>query len=408
MRDADLLILCVFVLAAIPGPFGCRDAGGPGQAVRAERRFTTMSTDGQVVVYADRRARAESATDAARARLREIEAALSRYDPESELSGLNRAAGGEAVRVSETTGRAIAEAKRLAHVTGGVFNPLVGNLLAVWAEAERREELPREDELEAALDLLDTGAVRLERAGEGWTCRLARPGMKLDLGGMAKGWAADEALAAARQVPGVRAVLVNLGGDGACWSGPGWARRWTFGVQDPRDPEGRSVLRRLSVSTGAVVTSGNYYRGYEIGGTPYNHVLDPRTGRPAATGAVSATVVPSRGADADALATACLVLEPEAALALLERIPEAEGLVLEESGGRLLHRATSGLIRYKGERARKPGPARGAALSAIEGPGFGLDSAGGRAKVRAARPLHVGRAKMEVVSDECKETTRIP
>ena len=145
-----------------------------------------------------------------------------------------------------------------------------------------------------------------------------------------------------------------LGGDGACWSEPGWSRPWTFGVQDPRDTVSRKVLLRLRATGGAVVTSGGYYRYHEIAGRRYSHVLDPRTGRPVETAVASATVIHREGAAADALATACMVLGARDGIALLTRLAqspagrgEAEGLILESRDGRLVRRATPGFAAYE-------------------------------------------------------------
>jgi len=342
---------------------GCGTAA-PEDVASATSDFSVMDTQGRIIVYADTSALCSAAREAAMTRTEAIAALLNRYDPASELSAVNRAAGGPPVPVSRTTARAIADAKRLCRLSGGAFNPLVGSLVGLWKRCEAEQRLPTEEEIGSALRVLnidDVEVAGLEGAAEGRaTCRLARTGMQLDLGGMAKGWAAQEAMAKIRRCRGVRAALVNLGGDGVCWSegdrgadgaetaaaGGSWRRPWRFGVQDPRSA-GRRVLLPLEVAgAAAVVTSGNYYRYWEIGGRRYSHILDPRTGQPVDSAVVSATVIHPDGGTADALATACMVLGVRDAMALLERLPGAEGLILEASEGGLRPHPTAGFARY--------------------------------------------------------------
>lgn len=346
-RTRDRLFICCLLLPAALLPAGCRRESAPAGPARHAYDVAIMDTQGRIFADSDTEAQAVAARDAAEARLRTIERLLNRYDAASELSAVNRAAGGPAVPVSESTARAIAAAKRLAQTTGGAFNPLVGSLVALWKRGEADGRLPDENEIRSALGLLNVEDIRLAESGGRWTCRLARPGMRLDLGGLAKGWAAQEALAEMRKCRGIHAALVMLGGDGASWCEPGWPGRWTIGVQDPRRPLVPTVLLRLRTTDAAVVTSGPYYRHYEIAGKRYNHILDPRTGRPTEGSLVSATVIHGDGASADALATACMVLGTEAALELLERTAEAEGLMLEQSGDRLVGRRTAGFARYE-------------------------------------------------------------
>jgi len=322
-----------------------------------------MDTRGDVIIYTDTEAQGRLAYEAALARLKTIERLLNRYDPASELSAVNRAAGGPPVIVSRTTARAVIQARHLWQTTGGAFNPLVGSLVALWTQCEAERRLPTDEQIQSALLLLNMDEVEVAEGGAAdgtSSCRLARAGMQLDLGGMAKGWAAQEAVAAIRRCEGVRAALVNLGGDGACWSEPGggprgteepgasrppWRRPWRFGLQDPRTVS-RKILAPLEATRGAVVTSGNTYRYYEIDGRRYSHVLNPRTGRPVENCIASATVVHPDGGTADGLATACMVLGTGKSIELLERLPGAEGLILELSEGRLLPCPTEGFEQY--------------------------------------------------------------
>ena len=336
----------LFVLSAAAAVAVCAARTPAADAVRRQSDFLIMSTEARVVVYADTADHGDQALAAAIDRLLAIQATLNRYSPTSEISALRAAAGGHPVAVSDSTARAIHEGRRWWQETGGTFNPLVGSMVEVWKQAEKADRLPSQDELDRALGLLDMAEVELAGTDGRKTCRLPRAGMQLDLGGLAKGWAAEESLTEIRRQPGIRAALVVIGGDGACWSDAGWKRPWRFAVQDPLRSDSPAAYAELRLTHEAVVTSGSYYRHYTIGGRTYNHVLDPRTGRPVDSAVVSATVIHREGGAADALATACVVLGPDEALALLERLPETEGLMLELRDGVLAARQTSGFARY--------------------------------------------------------------
>lgn len=339
-------ITVLFVLSAVAAVAVCAARTPAEPAVRRQADFLIMSTEARVVVYADTAAHGDQALAAALDRLLAIQKALNRYSADSEISALKAAAGQQAVVIAESTARAIADGRRWWRETGGTFNPLVGSLVEVWKRAEKADRLPGDDELRQAMSLLDMNEIKLAEAAGRWTCRLPRAGMQLDLGGLAKGWAADEALTEIRRRPGIRSALVVIGGDGACWSEATWSRPWRFAVQDPLHADQTAAYAELELTNEVVVTSGNYYRSYTIGGRKYHHILDPRTGRPVENAMVSVTVIHRDGAAADALATACVVLGTDEALALLERLPEAEGLILELRQGSLAARQTSGFARY--------------------------------------------------------------
>ncbi|MBN2584588.1 MAG: FAD:protein FMN transferase [Planctomycetes bacterium] len=320
---------------------------GDRATMRGDVDFVTMSTEGRLVVYADDQTQADAAIRAALERVADIAKKLNRYDPASELSAINAAAGNQAVDVSDTTGRAIEAARQMWRDSRGAFNPLVGRLVALWKQASESGVEPTSESIDEARSLLDMADLECERSGTGYRVRLQRTGMQLDLGGLAKGWAAQEAIAAARRQKGLRSILVMLGGDGTVWSEPGWARPWTVAVQDPRDSANRAILTKIELTDGSVVTSGNYYRYFEIGGRRLSHIIDPRTGRPTESMLVSATVIHPDGAAADALATACMVLGRDDSLALLGRTKGAEGLLLTASGDDLGRYETDGLAGYE-------------------------------------------------------------
>jgi len=166
--------------------------------------------------------------------------------------------------------------------------------------------------------------------------RFARPGMEVDLGGIAKGYAVEQAVKALGR-HGVRAALVNAGGDLYALGGPGKGSTWNIGIKDPRDPD--SILEAIGVTDRAVATSGDYERYFMLEGRRFSHIVDPRTGETVENVPMSVTVVAHDGTTADALATGVFVLGPDAGMDLVERLAGVEALIVSEPGE---FRASSG------------------------------------------------------------------
>ena len=231
---------------------------------------------------------------AARSEVERIEALATDWSPTGELARLNAAAGAEPVDLSAEVLAMLLAAGRVSEATEGAFDVTVNALWRLWDfEAGRR---PDATELEEALPLIGWRELALT----GGTGRLARAGMSASLGGVAQGYAAEQALA---RVPSEWEALVDVSGDIAVRG------TWEIGLQHPRRPRGE-VFATVGLTDAVLTTSGDYERFFEVEGVRYHHVLDPRTGEPA-TGAWSATVAHSEGAIADALATALVVTGSE-------------------------------------------------------------------------------------------------
>jgi len=255
------------------------------------------------------------------------------YDDASELARINRSAGQGPVPASPETLDIISDALEMAALTDGAFDPTVGPLVRVWGFGVH-PHVPAPAEIEKARALVDYRRVKLDRTSG--TVELPLPGMALDLGAIAKGYAVDRARSILQQ-HGIRQALIVAGGSVyALGSAPG-NLPWRVAVQHPRDPQG--VLGIIPVRDMAVDTSGDYQRFFDEGGRRYHHILDPRTGYPARA-CQSATVVHQSAGFADALATACFVLGPDRASALLARLPGTAALLVDDQGR--LHR-TPGL-----------------------------------------------------------------
>lgn len=267
---------------------------------RREFRELHMGVAVRVVVYAADAERARAAARAAFDRIAALEDIMSDYRPESEVRRLERRPGSW-VRVSEELFHVLARATEIAEATDGAFDVTVGPLVGLWREARRSARLPAIAALDSARALVGWRRVGLDSAGR--RVRLATPGMRLDLGGIAKGYIVQQAVATLR-ARGCARALVEAGGDIAVGEAPPGARGWRVEV-----PTGDSVVRRrASALTNAVIaTSGASAQFVEVNGRRYSHVVDPRTGV-GLTNGLHATVIAADGAVADALATALTVL----------------------------------------------------------------------------------------------------
>lgn len=281
-----------------------------------------MGTRARIVVHAPDAAGAEVATRAAFARIAEIEERLSDYLDASEVEALARAAGGEPLTIGPDLALVLQAALQYSRRSEGAFDVTCGALSHVWRRARRVNALPEPAELAAARGLVGFAGVALDPARR--TARLARPGMRLDLGGIAKGYAADEALRTLR-AHGLDSALVELGGEVVAGAPPPGREGWTIALPPtPPTPKAPLLLAHAAAST-----SGDAEQWLEVAGVRYSHVFDPRTGQ-ALRGRRSVTVVARSGLEADALATAASVLGPRAGRDLVEGVPGAALLFVEE------------------------------------------------------------------------------
>jgi len=269
---------------------------GVGSPQRFEYSQLHMGVRVRVVLYATGAEQAERAAHAAFTAFAELDEVMSDYRRDSELNRLCDQAGGGAVAVSEHLYRVLERAREVARRTAGAFDPTAAPLVLLWREARRQGALPSEEALAQARSLVGWHLMLLDPKRR--TVELLNAGMRLDLGGIAKGYACDQALEALRR-EGVECALVEAGGDIAVGDPPPGSEGWVISVPHARE---RQVLSRCGVST-----SGADAQFVEIAGVRYSHILDPRTGY----GVTDARTVSVIGADAfttDPIATALCVL----------------------------------------------------------------------------------------------------
>lgn len=295
------------------------------EPVTVRRSQMLMGTLVEVTAVAADKPHAQQAAAAALAEVRRLEALLSTWIPTSEVSRINAAAGRGAVKVSPETLDLIRRSLEIARLTEGGFNIAMGPAIDAWSITEH-PRIPDDGELEALRPLLDLSQVGVDE-GTG-TVFLKRAGMRLDVGGIGKGFAADAA-ARAMQAAGAFAGVVALSGDIKTFGLLPDGQRFLFGIQHPRKEE--AILARLELQDEAISTAGDYQRYFEYDGVRYHHILDPRTLKPARR-CQSVTVVAREGILADGLDTGIFVMGPERGMELIARLPGVEAVIVDSVG----------------------------------------------------------------------------
>jgi thiamine biosynthesis lipoprotein len=301
-------------------------------AAPADERFefaqTEMAIPIKLVLYAPDDTTASTAAQAAFNRIHYLNGVFSDYEPESELRRLTRTpVAGRVTPVSEDLWNVLACAQELSQRTEGAFDVTVGPLVRQWRRARRRGELPSAERLAQEKQLVGFQHIQLHPESRSVELRMA--GMQLDLGGIAKGYVLDAAMAVLRQ-HGIHRALIDAGGDVVLGDPPPDKSGWTIGIA-PLEFKGKAS-QYLSLSNVAVATSGDMFQFVEIDGKRYSHIVDPRTGV-GLTDHSKVTIVAPCGMMADSLATAVSVLGPQKGLALIEATPPAAALIMRAPEG---------------------------------------------------------------------------
>lgn len=269
---------------------------------------------------------APAAVQAAWQEMARLDGLLNCYDADSEVARINQAAGGQPVPVSDDTLQVIAAAVHFAALTDGAFDPTIGPVTQLWGIGKKGEYVPPDDAVAQAVRLVDYRRVELDAAHH--TVRLSRPGMALDLGGIAKGYILDH-MAAVLRGHGVTAALINGGGDIRVIGTKPDGTPWRIGIQDPRHADQISAKITLQQWT-AVSTSGDYQRYFDLHGQRYHHIFDPRTGYPTHT-IPSVTLL--TGADVgDIPSSALVVMGRQKAEAFLRQFPGVAAVFIDYDG----------------------------------------------------------------------------
>ncbi len=267
---------------------------------RFEYSEVAMGVRARIVLYAPDEAAALKAAKAAYGRIAVLEQAMSDYRPDSELMRLSAASGGAAVKVSPELLFILRKSQGLARRSGGAFDVTVGPIVKLWRKSRKAGALPPKDDLEAARELVGWRRLHIDPAGS--QVRLDTAGMQLDLGGIAKGYACDEAIRVLK-ANGIESALVEMGGDIVVSGPPPGKKGWEIEVANATE----SADKMVTLANRAISSSGDVNQFLEIDGKRYSHIVDPRTGL-GLTNRIAVTVVAPNGVTSDGLSTAISVL----------------------------------------------------------------------------------------------------
>jgi thiamine biosynthesis lipoprotein len=297
---------------------------------RFDFREIHMGVPFRIVLYAPNESSANKAARAAFDRISQLNRIMSDYDPKSELMRLCKSARPEhPVKVSRELLFVLSRSHELSRKTKGAFDVSVGPVVRLWRRALRRKQLPDPIRLAEARQLVDYRFIEIdEKTG---SVTLQKTGMRLDLGGIAKGYAGDQALAVLNS-KGITRAMIDGSGDIVVGDPPPGKRGWKVGVAPLEKPDG-PPSRYLLLSNAAIATSGDAFQHVEIAGIRYSHIVNPQTGLGLTTRS-SVTVIAPDGITADSLASAVTVLGPQQGMSLIEATKKTAALFVQIDDGK--------------------------------------------------------------------------
>ena len=313
------------VSLVLTGLVGCVEVSPVPESVVVKRTQMHMGTLVSITAVASDKKVAQGAIQAGFDEIKRLERLLSTWSSASELSHVNDAAGRHPVEVSRETFDIVARSIEIARLTQGGFNIAVGPAVDLWGVTER-QYIPSDAELDQLKALVDWTNIQLDRDAR--TIFLPRGGMRIDVGGIGKGYAADHAVDEMKQA-GAQGGVVALSGDIKTFGTLPDAGGFPVGINHPRE-EG-ALIAVMDLKDEAISTAGDYERFFERDGVRYHHILNPQTLRPARD-CQSVTVVAKEGTMADGLDTGIFVLGPERGMALVERLPHVEAIIIDHEG----------------------------------------------------------------------------
>lgn len=265
------------------------------------------------------------AFDAATQEIKRIETLMTTWRPDSELSRVNAAAGEQAIEVSPETFTVVQEALHTSKISEGTFDITFESLHGLWKFDEDLDPHPPTDAaIRAKLPLVGYHHVHLDAGAR--TIKLDTKGVRISLGGIAKGYAVDRA-AKVLEDAGLASFFVQAGGDLYARGKKPDGSEWSAGVRDPRGPA-NSYFALLRLTDHAFSTAGDYERSYIVGGKRYHHIIDPRTGKPA-TASRSVTIWAKTAFLADAIDDAVFILGPEKGMKLVESLDDVGAIIVD-------------------------------------------------------------------------------
>lgn len=283
-----------------------------------------------------------SAIDKAFVRIKKIEQLMSYYDSHSDVSNINNFADIRPVPVSDDTLKVLKRAGEINSITNGAFDITVAPLVDLWGFGNKGQSLPfpEQEDVKQALVLVGVENLNIDYARK--TVRFMRSGMKIDLSGIAAGYAVDCAAESLKE-SGIKNFMINAGGEVFCAGRPGQSRQWRIGIQHPRSK--KDLLASVYIDNKAVSTSGDYEKFYLHGKRKISHIIDPRTGLSVSDTPASVSIIAPDCMTADALSTAVFVMGPKKGMDILKRLASIEAMIAVDRGDKLQVYKTDGFGR---------------------------------------------------------------
>jgi FAD:protein FMN transferase len=304
---------------------GCLSGGAAGVPRLVEQARVSMGSELRLTAWTGNEERTAAAFEEVFREFDRLDALMSVWRDGSDVQRINRAAGQHPVATSGEVREVLRHASQISEWTGGKFDITFGALSDLWKfDHDQDDRIPRADAVRRRLLLIDYTAIDVdERAGSVF---LKQHGMRIHLGGIGKGFAIERAADLLRR-RGLSDFMIQAGGD-LYAAGRHGDREWRTAIQDPRGVPNRAFAA-IDLSDRALSTSGDYERFFIHSGRRYHHILDPDVGEPA-RGCRSVSVIADRSAMADGLSTGVFILGPAAGMALIERLPNVEGVIVTE------------------------------------------------------------------------------
>jgi len=316
MIPVRFALFCLLTITALPVP-----------AEWYSREEAIMGTAVRVELWHDDAAAARAAMSAVMDEMHRIDASMSPYKPDSELSRLNREAAHKPVTISREMFDLIARSIEFSKLSGGAFDITFSSVGYLYDYREHVK--PTDQQIAQALPGINYRHLQLDPKGR--TLHFARPGVRIDLGGIAKGYAVDNCIAILKG-RGITNAIVTAGGDSRLL-GDRRGRPWNVGIRDPR--QRGEVAAVLPLADVAISTSGDYERYFEEDGVRHHHIINPRTGK-SATGVRSVTIIGPDGVTTEGLTKSVFVKGPKAGMRLIESLKGIDAIIIDDAGRMLV------------------------------------------------------------------------
>jgi thiamine biosynthesis lipoprotein len=347
------LLIRFTVGAALAQALGQPAPGPPGAARVVARSFPVMGTEVTFSAYTADPQAAERGFAAAYDEIRRVERLMTDWErpgePESDIVRINKAAGKHAVKVTPETLEVIQESLDMSRRSDGAFDITFAAMKGLWKfDEDMDKSIPPSDEIARRRKLINWRDVLVDPAAG--TVKLRRAGMKIGLGGIAKGYAVDRCAGVLRGA-GLHDFMVQAGGD-LYVSGRKGAANWVVGIRDPRGGA-RDIIARMPIQDHAFSTAGDYERGFVLNGRRYHHIIDPATGYPA-TASREVTIFAPTAFLADALDDSVFILGPQKGMALVDSLPDCATVIVDAHNQVWTSKSLEGKLQRTGQPTEAP------------------------------------------------------